>query len=401
MYYVVFLDFYGFCRYNNPSTLRIRLKIMRYILNNPLSKNDSLIIKSIAIIFIVLHNYLHSTNSIGENEMLLRPSRINDLFLHIQEAPIGTFNYLTSYFGWYFITPFIFISGYGLTKKTILNNYKDVEDSTISSIFKIGILMTIGALFIFIMGPNDLQSTMSIYYRKLSTTDNLFYPYVFSGVGPWWYFSLVIQLYIAYPFILKLINKYNPALVMLGSYLLIYIVYYKFKNLSVFATAIGHFPELILGIILAKEMIKPTRLSYLTNSKLQILYLIIILIFFILSNKYVFFFPLTYLSFLLIFLYAFIAIKDKLNNKFFKLIGMISPFIFIINGPIRIYTMEPLTKLKEIYGPSPIHYETILTVMSIMHLLAVCIVAMIIFFISKDVMIILNKKFSECLRSLE
>lgn len=82
-----------------------------------LENRNSDAIKAISIVVIVLHNFLHFTNPIKENEHFLDPDRISTLLAHVQIQPMGILNYVFSYFGWYFVIPFIFISGYGLSKK--------------------------------------------------------------------------------------------------------------------------------------------------------------------------------------------------------------------------------------------------------------------------------------------
>lgn len=355
-----------------------------------LSLIDSFNLKCISILIIVLHNYIHWTNNIGENEMELYKTRIFSLFEHITSTPIGSVNYLISYFGWYFITPFIFISGYGLSIKLQKNNLP-IFSVILQALFKTMILLMIGTFYIYLTGYMSLNDSIDLFIKKLSTIDNLFKHTVFSGIGPWWYFSLVIQLYILFPFVLKSIEKYGIAIILPLSYIVIYFFYYFTKQFNVFGTAIGHLPELIMGIALAKNQIKLK-----TKTKIAIIFLLIII--FILSNRYAIFFPLTYSSFLVLFLILFFTYKDKIHNKFFCFIGMISPFIFLINGPIRQYTMSIKPFLQESFSKS--YYEILVLITSITHLLAVIMIATLLFVISKKAMDIANKQFDRIITKI-
>ncbi|MGL4673630.1 MAG: acyltransferase family protein [Wohlfahrtiimonas sp.] len=333
---------------------------------------DTTHIKCISIIIIVLHNFLHWTNPIKENEMSLDTTRIYNLFSHIADTPIGSFNYLLSYFGWYFITPFIFISSYGLTIKWQKNDTPLLEVIT-SALFKVIILLIVGCIYLFIAGYS-LNEILEIFIRKTSTIDNLFIHTIFNQIGPWWYFSLAIQLYLLYPILLKIFNKYGFYLSIFFSYTVIYFLYYYIKPFNIFGTAIGHSPELILGIALAKK-----QFISLNNIKILIIYFITLLIF-ILSNIYIVFFPTTYLSFLILFLITFNYFKGRIKHKVLYTIGIISPFIFLLNGPIRQYTMSAVPYIKNNFSVD--QSELILSTISIFHLFAVIILALLTFLIS-------------------
>lgn len=355
-----------------------------------LSLTDSLLLKCISILVIALHNYIHWTNNIGENEMGLDKARIFSLLTHIKTTPTGTFNYLISYFGWYFITPFIFISGYGLTIKLQKQNTQ-IFNVIILALFKTILLLMIGVLYIYLTGYTSLADSVEIFIRKLSTIDNLFEHSIFLEVGPWWYFSLAIQLYIMYPIALILVKKYGTITTLLLSYLMIYLFYYYLKSILIFGTAIGHLPELILGIALATNQPRITK-------KIIVIVIPIAMIIFILSNKHSTIFPLTYLTFLILFLTLFLRYKNKLNFRILFLIGTISPYIFLLNGPLRKYTMTLKPYLQENF--STMNYEILITITSILHVLATIFISIIVLLISKKPIEFLNNQFKQLLSKI-
>lgn len=350
-----------------------------------LSLIDTTYIKAIAIIVIVLHNFLHWTNSIGENELSLNKERIYSLANHIVDIPLGSINYLLSYFGWYLITPFIFISGYGLTIKLMRNASSSVLEIVSSAIFKTVVLLIIGSLYVYFTGYLSLNDTVMLFVRKVSTIDNLFHHTIFYQIGPWWYFSLVIQLYIVFIGVNFLVKKYNAYLVIVIFYMIIYFIYYNFRSFNVFGTAIGHLPELTLGIALARGKIL---LPY--NKKMIVVFFISFFIF-ILSNRYTAFFPLTYLTFLILFLMFFNYFKVVIKFKVIYWIGILSPFIFLLNGPIRKYTMTLKSYVMESYSSSG--YEVYMLFLSLLHLFAVVVISFVVFLLSEKVISYSNKIF--------
>lgn len=219
-----------------------------------ISKNQTLIIKAFAIIGIVFHNFLHSTNDIGENQMEFTPERIYDLFFFLKENPLQAIDALFSYFGHYGVQLFIFCSGYGLSKQFIKNKPASYKTYVIPRLTKIYSLLLFGIISCAILYVNYFA-----WYIKISATylltifRNISNDYLFDGIGPWWYFGLVVQLYLLFPFLYKIIQKYQEKGVyisLLISYLLIFTLspLAEKLNFPIYGNCIGHFPEFLVGI---------------------------------------------------------------------------------------------------------------------------------------------------------
>lgn len=86
-----------------------------------LTKDDTLLLKGIAILLIVSHNFLHLVPpSPVENEFFFAHERGAWLALAICfEHPAEILHVLLAYFGHYGVVFFVLLSGYGLTKKTM------------------------------------------------------------------------------------------------------------------------------------------------------------------------------------------------------------------------------------------------------------------------------------------
>ena len=84
-----------------------------------LSLQDSNIIKAIAILLIMSHNFFHLLPPApGENEMTFSRDNFLRVFIQIYENPLDAFHPLVSFFGHYGVFLFLFLSGYGLTIKS-------------------------------------------------------------------------------------------------------------------------------------------------------------------------------------------------------------------------------------------------------------------------------------------
>lgn len=137
-------------------------------------------------------------------------------------------------------------------------------------------------------------------------------------------------------------NKYKEKglFLMLGlSYLLIYGLFPIFNalNIPLLASFIGHLPEFILAMGFA--MFKDFRLDYKV--------VLPALLLFILSNFSEYFFPFSFLSatiFIFYICYPIYNSPSKIIQKPLLFVGGISMFMFLINGPLRAYT------IRYIYG---------------------------------------------------
>ena len=88
----------------------------------------------------------------------------------------------------------------------------------------------------------------------MSLTTNLSPETLFLVCGPWWFFSLIIQLYLLFLFLYKFIQKDISNIVLICfSYLLIALYWMKYcgTGIGLYANAIGHIPEFSLGIFVA------------------------------------------------------------------------------------------------------------------------------------------------------
>lgn len=303
-----------------------------------LSKEQISVIKGIGIILIVFHNFIHLQSGVGENEIFYSQTILINMLEVIEQDFTTLFNSLISYFGHFGVQLFIFASGYGLTKKYL---YKKINypQYIISYLIKIYSLVIVGLIFYVILNIRHITLSEGLHFAltTLSMTNNLSYSTAFTGVGPWWFFSFIIQAYLIFP-LLFLLMRYNSKMLyslLLISYCLIYLLAPIFEafNIPLFLNLPGHLPEFILGISLAMH----------PDVKIDIKAFLVSVIIFIVANLSVYTFPLSFLSACIIMLFIFQKLYSNTKTYIYKkllFIGNISMIMFVINGITRgmVYT---------------------------------------------------------------
>lgn len=179
-----------------------------------ISRDRSYIMRGLAIIFIALHNLCHLIGGITrENEFLFRYKNVNEI-LSIDSLSVKTICDILSFFGWYGVPVFMFMSGYGLVKKyeqsTPAEKHFSYRGFIRSNYMKLFLLMLPGTVLFLIYNGVIFECCRSLtlwqVLNPLATQtllSNLTYPWIEPSPGVYWYFGLTLQLYIAYLFIFK------------------------------------------------------------------------------------------------------------------------------------------------------------------------------------------------------
>lgn len=174
-----------------------------------MSKSSVTLLKGLGILLIITHNYMHwLPECVDENEYTFATERFNQLLLYMENGyPHVLFNIL-SHFGHYGVAIFLFVSGYGLTRKYEqagqLSEMSAPDESRLP-IFsfllrhavKLWKLM-IPALAAFVLielylgywnRPWPSLLPLLGFYSNLQPTRDLI-------LGPWWWFGLMMQFYV-------------------------------------------------------------------------------------------------------------------------------------------------------------------------------------------------------------
>lgn len=305
--------------------------------------DDTNYFKGIAILLIVLHNYLHWQVGFSiENESDFTANNAQ-IFLE-NLYPVQWPNFFVSIFsflGHYGVQLFVFFSAYGLSIQFIKNensrlNYFKYLKTRLKKLYVLLIFGFIVYHIFFYIGFGEVYSLKKTAVKSIllsSSISNFYKPWTYNMLsGPFWFFGLMVQLYVAFPFLFKILKKYKLALILATTYVLITVLYYtvdKQTNFNILPSLIGHLPEVFLGIYFAQNKLKkPSAIVFISS-----------LVVFSLSQVYEFLFPFSFLAFTLVLLYIFENLYIVLGSswkKIFVSIGKISMIIFVTNGIFRI-----------------------------------------------------------------
>lgn len=318
-----------------------------------ISKEGTLYFKGLAILLIVAHNFFHLLEIItGENEMFFNLGNITTYLGEIIKNPEYFIQMTFSYLGHYGITIFIFLSAYGLTKKhwgKKINYFKFLKYRTLKIYipFLVSILMWLIYTYFLrnfqgesVLIMDMIKSSYIHLVYKFILISNFIPSELFTINGPWWFVSLIIQFYILFPFLIKLKNK---TLIYLGVIIMAFVICSQtcINNLGIeyylYGTILGHFPEILLGIIFARK----------GNININKYHLFSIFILFILGNVNHIFWYFSNISILILLLVGFQKLKEKnFLTYFLKKTGEISMYMFLINGFLR----DPLIGIANSYN---------------------------------------------------
>ena len=327
-----------------------------------ISKDQSIFLKGLSILLIVFHNFFHFLPPvIGENEFDWDASRIQNFFQFTLNAPLEVINNTFSYFGHYGVQVFILLSGYGLAVKYA--NYKGTLKlkpflrqrlAKIYPVYSIAILYSIVILLYFDNGIISFNFVKSIVF-KLLFINNFIPEEAFRVSGPWWFFSLIVQLYLLFPYILRLFQgtklTYIHGILFMGAYFLSFIylkpIFESFE-LNILYLFLGHLPEFVLGIVLAFYP------SYLKKNYLLIGFTISI---FVLANFIELLFPISFVCIAYFLLRALLWLERVLHTRLKKSIlqaGELSFYLFAVHGvlidPILFFPKDlpPILKIGSV-----------------------------------------------------
>lgn len=304
------------------------------------SKNDSNIIKGLGILMIMFHNFFHLINpATGENEFSFSPDNFKRFINLTSNSPLDFIRFTSSYLGHYGVQLFIFISSYGLylAYKNKNMRWPDFMKKRVAKLYPalvLGIvLFTLHNVFRShqLLDFADLKSIL----LKLTLLFGFIPNEAESLCGPWWFFSVIVQLYAFFPLLLWLLRKTGPNVLLAIAFVFIVIsmfldLFVKIPGTSVYYTFIGQMPIFSLGLYFAVQR----------QIKISISTLILSLVVFAFGNvnQYVWYFSFVAITFILltvVILLIPIIRKFKYLNSFLEFTGSISLFLFVVNGLLR------------------------------------------------------------------
>ncbi|WP_299885793.1 acyltransferase [uncultured Lacinutrix sp.] len=306
-----------------------------------LSKTDSTLLKGIAIIFVFCHNFLHwIAPMLGENEFYYREEPANNFISGLINDPLNTPRYIFIYIAPFIaLHLFIFLSGYGLTKSYINKeiNFKSFIVKRLSRLYPVFTIALIG-LFVYkylIFRVEFTQATAIDFFLRFTLLANFIPGKMFVLNGPFWFYSLIVQLYFCFPILINLFKRsiYNLLFVAFIALILIFCLndYLSYQNFSLYSIFVGHLPIFIFGMLYAQ---------YAPIINKQFVWLVpLSIVLFVLGLYNLYFWYLSYMTFIIIVLALYTFLKKYKSPKYFKqfllFTGGLSYYIFAVHGFLR------------------------------------------------------------------
>lgn len=323
---------------------------------------------------ILFHNYSHVISPwAGENEFTYSLQHIQSFFLFISANPFDIIRLLFAFFGHYGVQLFIFISGYGLFLSYSNESFK-WDFFLKRHLIKIYPCFILAVCTYFVYQLLIYKNAPSFHDVQIAIIDLLFLqnfiPHLaFRLVGPWWFFSLIVQFYAIFPFLVKWYQRFGIKVILaIGILSLILTIILNpwliNHGYNLYFLFIGRLPVFCLGIYFA----------YLSDFKIPwwvILGSFILLVWGNL-NGFIWHFTMLAVTIVLLVITLFIIpylLKFRFLKFFINWIGINSLFIFAIHGFLRWPIVD---KVMEIKNP------LVTITMAIIYLLISLIVAFII-----------------------
>ena len=170
-----------------------------------LTRNECTAMRGIAILAIMLHNYCHWLKGIvRENEYTWQQEKFDQLWQVLQNPDALLPIHLFSFFGHYGVPVFLFLSGFGLVKKYEQGSLPKVGiwrfvRYNYLKLFRIFIVGFVAFIILDAITPNMHRYLWTEVVAMLGMFANFFEnPSRVVWPGPYWYFSITLQLYIFY-----------------------------------------------------------------------------------------------------------------------------------------------------------------------------------------------------------
>jgi peptidoglycan/LPS O-acetylase OafA/YrhL len=315
------------------SSLRTQLNSQLNL--NELDRTDTTVLKALAILAIVFHNFFHAAIDVHENEFDFDPARFS-VFLHTVVHPSSAIQALFAFYGHFGVQTFIFLSAYGLAK----SHWDDDSSwfsfmwSRIKKLYPMFFLVILfwAVLVSMHVGPlwviRDAEPEILLMLAGVSNiTPGLGFP----PVGPWWFIPFIMQAYALWPFLRRLTRRFGwPALAVVSVVCFVFTVFTTpfFAHLSITLafTPIARMRVFCLGILAARYPIRIK--AYLAIPAFAIL---------ILGSEYQGFAYLISLSSVIVCLWLYSKTRPLLRkSRALELIGNYSLAIFLVNGIVRV-----------------------------------------------------------------
>lgn len=297
--------------------------------------------KGISILCIILHNILHCIYT-QENEFAFNLENFLELKSLTAINSDTIFSYI-SFWGWYGVPAFIFLSGYGLSKK-----YESATSTPISGrkfllthFLKLWcLLMPVFTAYLIIIACKGLPIWIRPALAQSTMLINLIYSPTAIKPGVYWYFGLTLQLYAIYYWFCHKKNILYPILLVIISIALMSVLIVKEGGDSLSLSYVRHncvgwFMPFVMGIMYSRYA-KTTEKSLLFSMlKGGCLLSGLLLLWYCSYNVYTWLLTPLFSVIVIVAIIKYLSIYAHSLYRCFTWLGNISSFLFVIHPLIR------------------------------------------------------------------
>ena len=314
------------------------------IKRNVFSRENSQVIRGLAILAIMYHNLLHS-NIFGfseVNEMFFLYERV-DAFLQAINSGRNICADVVSFFGWLGVPVFVFLTGYGLAKKYPPKQMGNISNFVLNG--KAFLRHSYLKLFLLMLPAILLYAIAHLVYHdyveagkkllSLSLLSNFDYPHLHYSPGVYWYFSLTFQYYVLFYFLHNWFTIKRLFLWSIVSLVLLTILVSTNQSwlLSVYRHCFpGWFPLFALGIWQAKQGDAFAEIGWIKCSLIVICTAVLI---FVMNLNMISWIVVPIVALMFFITLSRLVLKIDWLRKTFAWIGVYSAFIFVCHPLAR------------------------------------------------------------------
>src|SRR3569833_441149 len=164
-----------------------------------LDRKDTTILKALAILAIVFHNFFHVVVKVHENEFDFNPARFG-VFLNAVVHPSLAIQALFAFYGHFGVQIFIFLSAYGLAKshwedKSSWISFMWSRAKKLYPMFALAILFWAVLASIQVGALSLVRDAGPAILLMLAGVSNVVPGFGLPPIGPWWFIPFIMQVY--------------------------------------------------------------------------------------------------------------------------------------------------------------------------------------------------------------
>lgn len=320
-------------------------------ISTTISRDCGHTMRGLAIIAIALHNFCHVIpHTVQENEFEFHRANAERLINHAALSWPSVYDFL-SFFGWYGVPAFMFLTGYGLVMKYERGGTPFSRGSFLKANWiKLLLLMLPGVLALLISTLCRNLSHGAIGWAwlfrdafQITMIPDLIYPWYPPSPGIYWYFGLAMQFYIVYALAIHRRPAWWMAVLVAASLGLQWAVSPESLALTwIRHNSTGWMLLLVAGVLWGRNP------ELNRNAAIAIFAASVLLFLPSMANAYTW-----QLSILcavgLLFLSAKVSLKIPVWREIWIWVGKLSPFIFAAHPLVRMWTFTAFPQIVK--GP--------------------------------------------------